>query len=989
MIIRILLVDDHPLFRAGIRGILDHHDDIRVEGEATNGIEALKLVNEIVPDLVIMDISMPQMDGIETTKRILDEHPHIKILALSIHAGKRFVKQMLDAGAAGYLLKDSAPDELITAIRKMAKGDMYLSSAITSIALDQNSVDSEREVPLLLNTRLYRPRISDDQIPREKIINLLEKNLEKSLTLVSAPAGYGKSIVISQWLESSSALHSWISIDDTFNDLNTFLAYIHLAMEAISPGTFNKTKSIIHAGELPSSEIISNTLINELNQVQHPFILVLDDYHLIHNSEIHKLMGEVLRFPPKNMHLTLITRGDPPLDLLFLRTHQGMNEIRMQELAFSENEVRMLMQTRLDIDLSEENSLLLQEKTEGWVVGIRLALYAMKSSQDAIRIIGQLKGNFHAISEFLLEEMLNNQTPEVQQLMLKTSLLDRFCVPLIEKVFEGPSENNFHMGSKEFIHLLSSSNLFVIHLDLENYWFRYHHLVQDFLLIQLKKQYSETELATFHLRASRWYEANHMLDGAIDHALASGDEVRAAEIVEKNRISILEEEKWITLKKWLALLPEDLKTNRIELLMAQAWVMFFHLDFQNIFHILEYAEILIKKNPKLLSVRGEIEFFKGYFSYFQGQAADSLKFLNSSNTMIPDSLQQLKGESELHLALAIQMNGDKKEALLFLNQILRKLSSLKAIRYTRLWAGKSFIHLIDAQLKEAMPSAQNVVRLGARNKLPYSESWGIYHEALIFFNGLEWKEAKTRLNLLLSKLYMLHARVAVDTFCMLAYMYQHSNEYEKRSGLENQLDIYLNYLSDPGYQIIASSCKARLSLMDGNPSKAIQWAQPDEVDHDVGLMLWWIEIPRLTASRIYIAEGSPVLITKALDKLKTYNQENIAIHNHYQRIEILAQMAMCFFKLDRLTEAYKALEEAVILGEPGRWIWPFCHFGPPMTKMLEHLMEKNISPNYIRNILAQTADSDTPPIHPPLSPPKTRSRAASAFRRAERSIPDP
>ncbi|MDX2430230.1 MAG: response regulator, partial [Bacteroides sp.] len=955
MIIRILLVDDHPLFRAGIRGILDLHDDIRVEGEATNGIEALKLVNEIVPDLVIMDISMPQMDGIETTKRILDEHPHIKVLALSIHAGKRFVKQMLDAGAAGYLLKDSAPDELITAIRKMAKGDMYLSSAITSIALNETHASKENDAPLMLNTRLYRPRISDDQIPRHDIINQLEKNLGKTLTLVAAPAGYGKSIVVSQWVESSSALHSWISIDDTFNDLNTFLTYFHAALDKISPGSWNKTENLIHASDLPPLEVISNTLINELNQIQQPYILVMDDYHLIHNMEIHRLINEVLRFPPKYMHLCIITRRDPPIDLLNLRTHQGLNEIRMQELAFSENEVRMLMQIRLDIDLSEENSLLLQEKTEGWIVGIRLALYAMKSSEDGTRIISKLKGNFHAISEFLLEEMLESQTPEVQELMLRTSLLDEFCIPLIEKVFVEQSEENFSFSIKEFIQILIQSNLFVVNLDLENHWFRYHHLVQDFLYIQLKKRYDEKELTAFHLLASKWYEANKMLDEAIQHSIVAGDTKRAAEIIGKHRLAIQETDNWVRLKKWLSLLPEELIESRPELLMAQIWVYFAQLDFQNIFDCLEKVQKIKTKQKVALSIKGEINFFKGIISYFTGQATESLAYLQEAIKLIPDSYPQLRGEADLILSLSMHLNGNKKGALEYLDKLLMRSISMKATRSTKLWAGKAYIQLLEAQLQEALPCSQNLQRIGEKDKTVYPETWGIYIEAIVHFNRKDWVKAKIHLDLLLSKLYILHVNIAADAFCMLAYILQSNKKLDESKSIFKQLDSYIEPMANPVLQNIASSARARMSLIEGDIDGAIQWAQLDDVNTDAGFMLWWVETPRLTGSRIYIAEGSPAFIAKALEKLKTYNQENIAIHNHYQRIEILAQMAMCYFKLDRLTEAYEVLEESVTLGEPGRWIWPFCHFGPPMTKMLEHLMEKNIAPNYIRNILAQTA----------------------------------
>ena len=130
--IKILLVDDHPVFLDGIHAILETNDDFIITGEAKNGYEAIELVHEEHPDIILMDVAMPKLNGIEATKRIAELYPDIKILALSIYSGKRFVKEMLEAGAVGYLLKDNAPEKLVNAIYRIANGDTYINRSISN-----------------------------------------------------------------------------------------------------------------------------------------------------------------------------------------------------------------------------------------------------------------------------------------------------------------------------------------------------------------------------------------------------------------------------------------------------------------------------------------------------------------------------------------------------------------------------------------------------------------------------------------------------------------------------------------------------------------------------------------------------------------------------------------------------------------------------------------------------------------------------------------
>ena len=337
--IELLIVDDQPVLLTGLYAVLHDHEDIRVIGEARDGRMAIEAVQQKKPDLVIMDISMPGLNGIEATREIMRLSPHTKVLAFSMHSTKKIVKDMLDAGAAGFLLKDIDPDDIISAIHKVIKGGMYIDSSIISTALNMDEDPEKPEVPNILHTRLHRPPLTPDIIIRPRIIDLLERNIEKPFSLISAPAGYGKSMSVTMWLEQTKALHTWFSLDDDHNDLRIFLQYFQAAIEKLFPGSLEKTAGLMQAAKLPDTRGIALILINDLDRIEHDFILVLDDYHCIHEKEVHNLIDELIRFPPEHMHLSLLTRTDPPLRLKPLSAYERMTEMRLRIMFFNDLEI--------------------------------------------------------------------------------------------------------------------------------------------------------------------------------------------------------------------------------------------------------------------------------------------------------------------------------------------------------------------------------------------------------------------------------------------------------------------------------------------------------------------------------------------------------------------------------------------------------------------------------------------------------------------------
>ena len=367
----ILLVDDHPVFRKGLRILFEDEQDIQVVGEAGDGQEAIDQVKKLSPDVVVMDINMPNLDGIEATREIIAEAPETRVVALSVHSGKQFVRDMIKAGASGYILKESIPEEMVAGIRTVLAGDIYLSQSVSKVLVSDYKTLAPDSDPAggvrpktILYTKLHRPGISASIIPRSRLITALENGVHNPLTLVAAPAGYGKSILVSQWLEVSQLPSAWVSLDDGDNQLRMFLTYLITAICDVVEGAEIKTRALVMGGQLPSAKEACQHLLNDLESCGRKFALVLDDYHQIRNESIHEFITELLVHPSPSIHLVMVTRRDPPLPLTSLRARGMLTEITQTDLRFTVAETKAYLERFLRLSVSDQTAQIIEEKIE-------------------------------------------------------------------------------------------------------------------------------------------------------------------------------------------------------------------------------------------------------------------------------------------------------------------------------------------------------------------------------------------------------------------------------------------------------------------------------------------------------------------------------------------------------------------------------------------------------------------------------------------------
>ncbi|HET6442988.1 MAG TPA: response regulator, partial [candidate division Zixibacteria bacterium] len=771
----------------GLNLLITEEPDMQVVGEAWDEQTAINQVRKLAPDVVVMDIQMPGKDGIEATRRISSKFPDTKIIALSIHGERHFVEDMLQAGASGYVLKESIPEELVDGIKSVAQGEVYLSEAVRdAVVSGYVSILSREEKaselakhydtadgPILV-TKLHRPRISASTVPRVRLWEQLEAGRGRPLTLVSAPAGYGKSTVISQWLETYECPSAWLSLDEQDSDLRTFLAYLTAAIQTLFPGAVPRTTALLKAADLPPLRILAGTLINEIEDVSQRFVLVIDDYHRINEPSVHDLLGEILRHSPQHLHLVLATRTDPPLDLLQLRAYRQMGEIRGHDLRFTRDETRALLQQVMDAPVGKEVATLLTARTDGWAIGLHLITLALRDVHDLENISITLPGEQQTL-DYLVAEALSRQPREIQSWLLKSSILDRFQAPLCEAVCAAPGESAAPPGQgisagingEAFLDWLRGNNLFVISLDNHGRWFRYHHLFQQLLQSQLAMAIDDGDIAALHGRASAWLAENGLIEESFQHALAAGDIPGAAQLVKQHRYSMMNAEQWSRLNQLLDMLPPEATENNPSLLLAKAFCFDYRGEMAEVSTLFNRVKPLVvgvlPESPDDIGVQGEYYSLLAELNYLSAEGKLALASSKKALELLPSEAQYIRNLARNWYVFSLQMKGDLARGLQVVYEAIDSPVNLKRTTNIMGYRCLCALYFMDGDLSRLKQSALRVLTLAEEQQL--SESLGIagYFLGTLHYLRNELAEASKYIDININNRYS--ARVAYHAQC--------------------------------------------------------------------------------------------------------------------------------------------------------------------------------------------------------------------------------
>jgi len=811
----------------------------------------------------------------------------------------------------------------------------------------------ETNIDIILRTKLHRPPAPSDYVHRPRLSDYLDQQLERPLTLVSAPAGYGKSTLVSCWLDRCDRPSTWISLDENDNDLRQFLAYFIAAVETVFPNSVNETRPLVDAPFLPPLSTLVGSMANELDMIEQGFILVLDDIHSIQEKSVHHFLNDLLRHPPRPMHLVLIGRRDPLLNITALRARSQLAEIRLQDLRFTVEETATYLQNILKKQIDEDLAVAWSDKTEGWVTGLRLAALSMQHHGDFESRLLETQKGIQYVMEYLFNEIFSHQPPDIQDYLLKTSILDRFCAPMYDAmVGTGVAPGVTQNDAWQFINRLRKENLFIISLDAEGHWFRFHHFFQALLKRQLQRNYSAGDINTLHATASEWFESQGLITESIEHALAAEDYVHAAEIVEKYRHNMHEAGRWHVIERWLDRLPEGIIQKRAALLLAKAWIAYVRFQLERIPPMIEQAESLLDDKTAAPLLWGELNFFRGNLLYWQGEAETGARLLEEALARIPEKEIHVKNNTELILGLARQMIGQKERAIQAFDDRIRALDPSESFSFAYLTAGLTFVHLLSGELHPAKVQAQQIQTVTNKVGNLNIDAWSSYLLAVAHLHASELERAYHQFALAAQQRYTLDTRAVIDAMAGLALAQQLLKKPDAADESIDSLIDLVRELNVPHYLSVAYSCRARLALLRCDLATAIEWTHSINETPVPSALFMWLEIPSITQARVLIADGTEASLVKAKELLDTLAQLAQTCRFTNQTIEIAVLQSMALVKLERGNEALAALKEVVALAGPLGWNRPFIEAGQTMADLLMRLRQQNVSVDYIERILA-------------------------------------
>jgi LuxR family maltose regulon positive regulatory protein len=838
---------------------------------------------------------------------------------------------------------------------------------------------------LLLTTKFYTPPIPTDWVLRPRLIEKLDAGLSSKLTVVHAPAGFGKTTLLSSWIHciegkdaSSRPRIAWLSLDMDDNDPIRFWTYFIAALQTSQADLGESCLKMLEIPRIPSVKSILATLINELAKEPQSLILVLDDYHVINAQRIHRGLAFLIDHLPPQIHLVIASRTDPPLLLAELRGRGQLNEISTNGLRFSLDEATTFFNEVLRLDLSNDNVAALHARTEGWITSLKMAAISMQGREDIPTFISTFSGTHRYIMDYLTEEVLRCQEASVQSFLLQTSILNRLSGPLCNAVTGQDGQKRLEQ--------LEFANLFLIPLDDDRRWYRYHRLFAELLRSQLERTQPDL-VSTLHKRASQWFEREGLADEAIHHALAAEDFEQAAYLIDAlSPIMIARESKFTVLGEWLVKMPSEVILSRPSLCLGLAIMNLSSGKFDTVEPLLQTAESLLDEveeqqtlkmtswhagmrgimmglRATLASIRGDISytielcqkslkylpediltgrpwimFMLGRSYYMQGQLATASQHLDGAYTLSQEMNSSFVALSSLHILADIE----------FERGHLRRAEEInrEAIRLGILWGGGE---PLPATANSYLSLAQILYQRNEIEEAVYYVSRGI--------ELCHW---------IPETMVALSVRHGLPLF----------NDFQGKAGtisqVVNQLEKIAIAASSANIADILKAWLARLSLMRGDLSAADRWAASQKIGVNLkDLPELWLEYAYLTIVRLHIAhsdiDGLPEILERLLQKAEAEERTGSVI-------EISILQAIALYAQSNIQKALNALEHALVLAEPEGYVRVFIDEGSQMYNLLRDAATHGIASGYVSKLLVVMRESgqrELPSAEQPLTEPLT------------------
>jgi len=846
-----------------------------------------------------------------------------------------------------------------------------------------DSASGTRSSSPLLRTKFYRPSLPSDLVARPRLIDEINRGLNRPLTLVTAPAGYGKTILVSSWLNTCERPSAWLSLDETTNDLGVFLAYFVAAIQTVFPGALKRTQTLLAAVSLPPLDALAGSLINELDGLDRDFVMVLEDYHAIHKQDIHELLTALLQPPTKHMHLVLITRKDPPLSQSVLLARNQMTEIRLHDLRFAADEVAAFMQNALASPLPDEAIATLMEKTEGWITSLRLAALALRYSPDADSRIAELRDleRNHNLTDYLMSEVLAQTPPAIADFLLKTAILDRMCGPLCAALL---GRVDLEVGDQTPLEWLEQNNLFTVALDNERRWYRYHHLFRSFLRTRLERRYDAGEIARLHTRAGVWLASQGLLEEALQHALLGHDTPAAVHLLAEQRHALMDSEQWQLHERTLRMFPAEMVAAHPDLVLMAAWMT--HLGgfdatptLDSVDRAASLTAQMADQGEHAVHLRGEIDTVRTAVAYETATDPENMIALaRRALATTPRAWYYVRSTARVYLAAAYQMAGRLDRAYaVFAEGQAEDVAQVGAVR-ARSAASRGLIEWMAGDLQALPQGAAQALAVGETHHSHESLGWAHYLLASAAYQRDDLPAAETHARVVEEIRYLGRPMVYLQSAFIYASLCQARGQPDQARQKVDQAIIFLRKTRSEALLPLAQAFQAELAAVQGDLGAANQWATTIGPYVPLTPMVYFYA-PQLALPKILLAQDTPASRAQAAEALSRLHAFVTAIHNTRFTIDVLALEALLHHAQGNEQGALAALEQAVTLAQPGGFVRVFVDLGPNMADLLARLAARGVARDYVEQLLRAFAAARSSAQPQPAKPLTAQATAQAAM----------
>jgi LuxR family maltose regulon positive regulatory protein len=803
-------------------------------------------------------------------------------------------------------------------------------------------------------TKLFWPPIPGDFVPRRGLHELLDKIERRPLTVVSAPAGYGKSTTISAWLQEGDRLRAWLTLGEDDNHLTEFLTYFLAALNRVTPIIAPDLASMVEgSGAIPTPRFLA-ALNAGLDTVDRSVTLVLDDFQVITNAEILELITEWMHHPHPALHLVLLTRHDPTLPLAVWRARNQMVDIRSHNLRFSLEEEEQFLRAAANIPLDAEVIAQLRAGTEGWAAALRLASLSLAQSRDIQGSGFDLTGiGRQDVMDYLASQVLDGLPAHKQAFLIKTSILKELTGDLCDFLL---SETDDYSDGQVLLEELCRANCFLTATSGDGQWFRYHQLFREFLQSRLAREYSPQTIAHLNVRAGKWLADHGYVNESIHHALAADDLDSVLAMVAEYRHQLMNEDRWRNLESWYRLIPRTVVDTSPDLLLLRGWLaQYRHFDMRTVEATAVEVDNLLGALPlepdRARQLAAENAVLRAIVAYFRAEPESAVRLCRLGLQDLPISHYVARSYACLFLAAGQQMLNNLDAAYEAIHLGRREDLAFPVRGQSRGSGSAGFISWMVGDLSGVRQAGEGVLATSSLGSQPQSVVWAHYFLAGANYHENKLDEALEHAQFSFDNRYSYHAHGAIQAGFIVVQVHVARGNYDMARAVMSQLEEYVVWVKSEPLAVLVQSMRCELAVRSGRPNDAFPWVEQALSRYPLGAMPLFFAAA-LTVPKALLATYDPRRSTELGDYLRALRQHVEHIHNTPALIEVLALEAMFRDRQGDEQAALALLAQSLSLAERSGFLRLHRDLGPQMHALLERLVRQNPSDTFAAQVSA-------------------------------------